>query len=89
MQRYDEKRTTSIEKCCTSVEKCFNPHHSTDEYPVLICRFRIIIIYLHIFLTELSEVKREVKAEVDSLCSWKLKWTIPYHQHHKRPARSA
>jgi len=39
--------------------------------------------------TELSEVKREVKAEVDSLCSWKLKWTIPYHQHHKRPARSA
>ena len=27
-------------------------------------------------LTELSEVKMEVKMEVNSLHSWKLKWTI-------------
>ncbi|MBR4516866.1 MAG: hypothetical protein IKO60_05670, partial [Bacteroidaceae bacterium] len=27
---------------------------------------------------EVSEVKMEVKMEVNSLRSWKLKWTIPY-----------
>ena len=32
---------------------------------------------LYIF-TEVSEVKMEVKMEVNSLRSWKLKWTIPY-----------
>ena len=29
-------------------------------------------------ITELSEVKSEVKMEVNSLRSWKLNWTIPY-----------
>ena len=29
-------------------------------------------------VTEVSEVKMEVKMEVNSLRSWKLKWTIPY-----------
>ena len=33
-----------------------------------------------ISLTEVSEVKMEVKIEVNSLRSWELKWTIPYEQ---------
>jgi len=28
-------------------------------------------------MTEVSEVKMEVKVEVNSLRSWKLKWTTP------------
>ena len=31
-------------------------------------------------MTEVPEVKMEVKKEVNSLRSWKLKWTIPYEQ---------
>ena len=43
-------------------------------------------------LTELSEVKMEVKMEVNSLHSWKLKWTIVNEAasiQGYRPARSA
>ena len=31
-------------------------------------------------MTEVSEVKMEVKMEVNSLRLWELKWTIPYEQ---------
>ena len=48
---------------------------------------------LHIILyTELSEVKMEVKMEVNSLHSWKLKWTTVNEAvsiQGYRPARSA
>jgi hypothetical protein len=43
-------------------------------------------------ITELSEVKMEVKMEVNSLHSWKLKWTIVNEAasiQGYRPARSA
>ena len=43
-------------------------------------------------LTEVSEVKAEVKMEVNSLHSWKLKWTIVNEAasiQGYRPARSA
>ena len=47
---------------------------------------------LLLVLTELSEVKMEVKMEVNSLHSWKLKWTIVNEVANiqgYRPARSA